>query len=70
MAVAEFEDRKEVVTWPNDSGFDTAYQERDPVELTVKGNIPRYASGVLYRTGPLGYKTETDKGNTYAANHW
>jgi len=33
--------------WPNDAGFDTAYEEHEAVELTVKGSIPHYAAGVL-----------------------
>jgi torulene dioxygenase len=37
--------------WPNTSGFDTEYEEHEPVELVVKGEIPYYAAGVLYRTG-------------------
>lgn len=37
--------------WPNDAGFDTDYQEHEPVPLVVKGSIPNYAAGVLYRTG-------------------
>ena len=59
-----------MVTWPNDSGFDTAYQELEPIPLTVKGKIPRYAGGVLYRTGPLGYKATSKDGKEFAANHW
>ncbi|PSN74235.1 carotenoid oxygenase [Corynespora cassiicola Philippines] len=57
-------------TWPNDAGFDADYEEHSPVALTVKGTIPRFAAGVLYRTGPLGYKIKTGKGNTWAAKHW
>ncbi|KAF2466346.1 beta carotene dioxygenase [Lindgomyces ingoldianus] len=57
-------------SWPNDPGFDTDYEQTTPVQLTIKGHIPSYAAGVLYRTGPLGYKVETSKGNTWAANHW
>ncbi|KAF1835849.1 hypothetical protein BDW02DRAFT_494925 [Decorospora gaudefroyi] len=56
--------------WPNDAGFDTDYEKNDPVELMVKGEIPRYAAGVLYRTGPLGYKARTDDGKIWAAKHW
>jgi torulene dioxygenase len=56
--------------WPNTSGFDTEYEEHDPVELIVKGNIPYYAAGVLYRTGPLGYKAKTESGKIWAAKHW
>ena len=57
-------------SWPNDSGFDTAYQEHEAVQLSVKGDIPYYVAGVLYRTGPLGYKAKTDEGKIWAANHW
>lgn len=59
-----------MATWPNDPGFDTDYQEPAGVPLTVKGDIPSYVSGVLYRTGPLGYKIDTNDGNTWKANHW
>ncbi|KAK7182576.1 carotenoid cleavage dioxygenase 1 [Paraphaeosphaeria sporulosa] len=57
-------------SWPNDAGFDTDYEEHNPVELTVKGKIPHYVAGVLYRTGPLGFKAQTNQNNTWAANHW
>ncbi|KAF3039388.1 hypothetical protein E8E12_007844 [Didymella heteroderae] len=59
-----------MVAWPNDAGFDTAYQELEPVKLEVKGEIPPYAAGVLYRTGPLGYKAKSKSGKEFAANHW
>jgi torulene dioxygenase len=35
------------VAWPNDAGFDTSYEELEPVELAVKGEIPTFAAGVL-----------------------
>ncbi|KAF2740737.1 carotenoid oxygenase [Polyplosphaeria fusca] len=57
-------------SWPNISGFDTDYEEHEPVSLTVQGVIPQFAAGVLYRTGPLGYKVKTNNGNIWAANHW
>ncbi|KAH8727992.1 carotenoid oxygenase [Phaeosphaeriaceae sp. PMI808] len=56
--------------WPNDAGFDTEYEEHEPVELAVQGTIPYYVAGVLYRTGPLGYKAKTDDGKIWAAKHW
>ncbi|KZM20316.1 Torulene dioxygenase [Ascochyta rabiei] len=56
--------------WPNDAGFDTDYQELEPIPLPVKGSIPHYAAGVLYRTGPLGYKAKAKNGKTFAAKHW
>lgn len=58
-----------MASWPNDAGFDTDYQEHEAVDLVVKGNIPQYASGVLYRTGPLGFKAPSD-GTGYSAKHW
>ncbi|KAF2442666.1 beta,beta-carotene 9',10'-dioxygenase [Karstenula rhodostoma CBS 690.94] len=57
-------------SWPNDAGFDTDYEEHNSVELTVKGKIPPYVAGVLYRTGPLGFKAQTYEKKTWAANHW
>lgn len=57
-------------SWPNDSGFDTAYQEHERITLEVKGDIPHYAAGVLYRTGPLGYKATSKDGKPFAAKHW
>ncbi|KAF1998364.1 beta,beta-carotene 9',10'-dioxygenase [Amniculicola lignicola CBS 123094] len=59
-----------MASWPNDDGFDTDYQQPEPVPLAVKGTVPHYAAGVLYRTGPLGYKVPTSKGKTWSANHW
>jgi len=56
--------------WPNTSGFDTSYEEHEPVDLAVKGEIPYYARGVLYRTGPLGYKAKTDDGKIWSSKHW
>ncbi|KAF1950017.1 hypothetical protein CC80DRAFT_497038 [Byssothecium circinans] len=58
------------IAWPNDAGFDVDYEKHDPVALTVKGNIPEYVAGVLYRTGPLGFKTTTEDGKIWAAKHW
>lgn len=36
----------------------------------MKGKIPHYVAGVLYRTGPLGFKAQTNQKKTWAANHW
>jgi hypothetical protein len=36
-------------TWPNTAGFDTDYEELEPVELVVRGKIPNYTAGVLCR---------------------
>ncbi|KAF2715758.1 carotenoid oxygenase [Pleomassaria siparia CBS 279.74] len=57
-------------SWPNDCGFDTDFEQPTPVQLVVKGDIPDYAAGVLYRTGPVGYKVNTNAGETWSAKHW
>lgn len=36
----------------------------------MTGDIPSYAAGTLYRSGPGGYQVNTDKGTTYSASHW
>ncbi|KAI6151617.1 carotenoid oxygenase [Pisolithus tinctorius] len=56
--------------WPNDAGFEILHEEREPVELTVSGHIPSYVSGTLYRTGPGGHQVKTNKGTTFAIDHW
>ncbi|PWY93573.1 hypothetical protein BO94DRAFT_486800 [Aspergillus sclerotioniger CBS 115572] len=56
--------------WPNVKGFDANYEEKTPVELDVEGQIPAYATGVLYRTGPGKYKVDTVNGDTFRASHW
>ncbi|KAF8251546.1 putative dioxygenase [Wilcoxina mikolae CBS 423.85] len=50
--------------------FEVFHNETTPVEVTVTGHIPEYACGVLYRTGPGGYRIPTDKGNSVAYDHW
>jgi torulene dioxygenase len=56
--------------WPNDEGFDANYEERQPVELSLTGQIPAYAAGVLYRTGPGKYTVDTENGDTFKISHW
>ncbi|KAL4922506.1 carotenoid oxygenase [Aspergillus aurantiobrunneus] len=56
--------------WPNEQGFDANREQKTPVELSVTGEIPSYAAGVLYRTGPGRYKVDTDEGNTFQISHW
>ncbi|KAI9730067.1 MAG: hypothetical protein M1834_006059 [Cirrosporium novae-zelandiae] len=56
--------------WPNDAGFDVFHEERNPVELKVTGNIPEWACGTLYRTGPGHRSVTTDQGTAYKSGHW
>ncbi|KAL4743984.1 carotenoid oxygenase [Aspergillus similis] len=56
--------------WPNEQGFDANHEQKTPIELSVTGNIPHYAAGTLYRTGPGRYKVDTKHGNTFQVLHW
>lgn len=59
-----------MANWPIEKGFDNDWEQHEPVALTVKGDFPAYAAGVLYRTGPIGYKIQTEEGKTWEAGHW
>lgn len=50
--------------------FDPEYEQRKPVELSVTGQIPAYAAGVLYRTGPGKSQVEAENGETLRLSHW
>ena len=56
--------------WPNTIGFETEYEQHTPVTLNVKGTIPAYAAGILFRTGPGTYKVTTNDGKVVEAHHW
>ncbi|KAK4207025.1 carotenoid cleavage dioxygenase 1 [Rhypophila decipiens] len=63
--------RREAFTeWPNDAGFDGLTEHRGPIELSVKGNIPVWAAGSLYRTGPGQCKVDDTKSGTFHVSHW
>ncbi|CAI4214967.1 unnamed protein product [Parascedosporium putredinis] len=56
--------------WPNEAGFDHLEEHRGPIELVVRGDIPAWASGSLYRTGPgVCSVRDTPKG-TFDISHW
>ncbi|MCJ1326545.1 hypothetical protein MMC10_003210 [Thelotrema lepadinum] len=56
--------------WPNTFAFDTDYVQNEPIELKVTGEIPAYAAGTLYRTGPGVNKVECNNGKQFEAIHW
>jgi torulene dioxygenase len=56
--------------FPNDAGFGDIPETRTPVELKVKGTIPSYVRGVLYRTGPGSFTTPLDNGQIFQVQHW
>ncbi|KAK3300904.1 retinal pigment epithelial membrane protein-domain-containing protein [Chaetomium fimeti] len=56
--------------WPNEAGFDGLTEHRGPIELKVSGNIPAWAAGSLYRTGPGQCKVEDTKSGMFYTSHW
>ncbi|KAM0333977.1 hypothetical protein ACHAQA_000995 [Verticillium albo-atrum] len=56
--------------WPNEAGFDGLTEERGPLELIVRGHIPDWAAGSLYRTGPGSCKVENTPKGTHYVSHW
>ncbi|KAK8030957.1 retinal pigment epithelial membrane protein [Apiospora arundinis] len=72
-SITEFEDnltKAAFVDWPIDAGFEGLTEHREPVELVVKGNIPAWAAGSLYRTGPGGSSVEDTRNGTLKISHW
>nr|BAV32167.1 hypothetical protein [Sordaria araneosa] len=56
--------------WPNEAGFDGLTEERGPVQVPMSGQIPVWATGSLYRTGPGVYKVEDTPVGTFRSTHW
>ncbi|KAI1372622.1 carotenoid oxygenase [Hypoxylon crocopeplum] len=56
--------------WPNEAGFEGLDEIRGPVELLVKGSIPAWAAGTLYRTGPGEFIIEDTPKGTFRTTHW
>lgn len=40
------------------------------MELSVTGEIPAYAAGTLYRTGPGKSQVQNEEGQTFHISHW
>lgn len=57
-------------SWPNKAGFDNLTEHRGPLPLKVKGTIPAWAAGSLYRTGPGQSKLENTPKGTHYVSHW
>ncbi|KAL1915497.1 uncharacterized protein VTP21DRAFT_6621 [Calcarisporiella thermophila] len=57
-------------TWPYTKGYYNVPEVLDPVPLTVKGAIPNWLEGVLYRSGPGNYDLTTDSGKDIHIQHW
>nr|KMM72320.1 hypothetical protein CPAG_08617 [Coccidioides posadasii RMSCC 3488] len=70
MASYEKASLKSCDDWPNPQGFDTSYEERTPIALTVTGEIPSWAAGTLYRSGIGQAEINTENNGTFKTRHW
>ncbi|KAJ0119899.1 hypothetical protein J7T55_000749 [Diaporthe amygdali] len=56
--------------WPNWAGFTGLREERGPFRCTVHGNIPAWAAGTLFRTGPGSWQIDDTPSGTLQFGHW
>lgn len=56
--------------WPNEAGFDGLKEEKGPIEIKVRGSIPAWAAGSLYRTGPGIFEINDTPQGKYTISHW
>ncbi|KAB5539419.1 carotenoid cleavage dioxygenase 1 [Coniochaeta sp. 2T2.1] len=61
---------QQVAEWPNDAGFQGLDEHQGPIELKITGDIPAWAAGTLYRTGPAGCTVEDTSAGTFDISHW
>ncbi|KAG0364700.1 carotenoid oxygenase [Gamsiella multidivaricata] len=56
--------------WPYSSGYDNCPEVLEPTPLTVKGTIPPWLEGALYRSGPGAYDLKSESGKDIHIQHW
>ncbi|KAH7121934.1 torulene oxygenase [Dactylonectria estremocensis] len=56
--------------WPNEAAFDNLEEHRGPIPLKVVGDIPAWAAGALYRTGPGQSRVDGTAKGTHYVSHW
>ncbi|KAK2615497.1 hypothetical protein N8I77_002247 [Diaporthe amygdali] len=56
--------------WPNEAGFSNLDEHRGPIELPIRGRIPSWAAGSLFRTGPGANKIDNTSNGTLHISHW
>ncbi|KAG2221753.1 hypothetical protein INT45_003393 [Circinella minor] len=54
---------------PSPVGFDNVPACEEPIVVTIKGKIPSWVNGVLYRTGSGRYNILMDNGDTHHIGH-
>ncbi|CAG8599538.1 5840_t:CDS:2 [Ambispora gerdemannii] len=57
--------------WVFEKGFQNNPETPEPVELQVKGNIPKWVEGVLHRNGPGTFEIPVEKNKSvFKFHHW
>ncbi|KAI5455604.1 carotenoid cleavage dioxygenase 1 [Mariannaea sp. PMI_226] len=56
--------------WPNWAGFTGLREERGPIQCNIKGTIPSWAAGTLFRTGPGSWQIDDTPTGTLQLDHW
>ncbi|KAG0251469.1 hypothetical protein DFQ27_008730 [Actinomortierella ambigua] len=56
--------------WPIAAGYENCPEVVEPVTLKVKGAIPSWLEGSLYRSGPGNYDLKSDAGKDVHIQHW
>ncbi|KAG0013304.1 hypothetical protein BGZ81_001092 [Podila clonocystis] len=56
--------------WPYAAGYDNSPEVLEPTPLTVKGTIPPWLEGALYRSGPGTYDLKSESGKDIKIQHW
>lgn len=51
-------------------GLQNTPEQLEPVRLDVKGTIPAWVAGSLYRTGPGTYDIPVKNGDMFHVRHW
>ncbi|KAI1317834.1 hypothetical protein EDD11_007636 [Mortierella claussenii] len=56
--------------WPYAAGYENSPEVLEPTPLTVKGTIPPWLEGALYRSGPGSYDLKSESGKDVKIQHW
>ncbi|KAG0304430.1 hypothetical protein BGZ98_005522 [Dissophora globulifera] len=56
--------------WPYAAGYENTPEVLEPTPLTVKGAIPPWLEGALYRSGPGTFDLKSESGKDIHIQHW
>jgi torulene dioxygenase len=50
--------------------FDATIEQREPIDLAIKGSFPAAVAGILYRTGPGNHRLKDTAKGDFKIDHW